>query len=416
MVCARRREADRITSRNVPSIKWPAAIDMTSTLLIMGSSARAAADSAVAAGFRVISVDLFADEDLRRIAAYHRIPSSHYPAGLVEAAAEFSNVDGWLYTGGLENHPAIIASVSQRIPLLGNGANAIVGVRDPWKLSRALAADNIDFPETVDPRCSPPGDGSWLMKGSRSCGGSKVAVWRRAPGSMTSIGSKMSYREGYFQRRVRGVSCSASYVSDGKRAQLLGATRQLLRRWHQSKDLGRFGYAGSLGPLVTAGWLQRWLERVGYSLVERFSLVGLFGVDFVLERNQRQAWVIEVNPRYTASMEVLERAGGISMLAQHVAACRHQRLLGMDTNALMQRVCWKRITYANSPIHVSTAFVEWAMSNEQRTGQSMMVDIPPAKTEIRAGQPAFTLLAQASSPRALLAEMRRLRGRCDERR
>ena len=58
---------------------------------------------------------------------------------------------------------------------------------------------------------------------------------------------------------------------------------------------------------------------MGQLLASTFSLVGLFGVDHVLQNDE--PWVVEINPRYTASVEILELAVGRSLLAEHVSAC-----------------------------------------------------------------------------------------------
>src|SRR5262249_25634739 len=60
------------------------------------------------------------------------------------------------------------------------------------------------------------------------------------------------------------------------------------------------------------------LDAIGRLLVKSLGLRGLFGVDFVLEGGR--PWVVEVNPRYTASVEILELAGHRSFLREHAAA------------------------------------------------------------------------------------------------
>ena len=54
------------------------------------------------------------------------------------------------------------------------------------------------------------------------------------------------------------------------------------------------------------------LRRLAQALTEEFGLVGLNGIDFVL-RGPRPV-IVEVNPRYSASMELVERATGIADL------------------------------------------------------------------------------------------------------
>src|SRR4029077_18811469 len=56
------------------------------------------------------------------------------------------------------------------------------------------------------------------------------------------------------------------------------------------------------------------------SVTRAFGLMGVNGVDFVARRGIPYA--IEVNPRYTAAMELVERAYGISLFDVHARACR----------------------------------------------------------------------------------------------
>ena len=48
------------------------------------------------------------------------------------------------------------------------------------------------------------------------------------------------------------------------------------------------------------------LQQLGLDLARGCGLRGLFGVDFVL--SEGVPWPVEINPRYTASVEVLEYA------------------------------------------------------------------------------------------------------------
>ena len=62
------------------------------------------------------------------------------------------------------------------------------------------------------------------------------------------------------------------------------------------------------------------VEAMGKLLAGHYSLVGLFGIDLVIQ--QQRPWFIELNPRYPASAEILERATGQSLVRLHVDACR----------------------------------------------------------------------------------------------
>ena len=117
------------------------------------------------------------------------------------------------------------------------------------------------------------------------------------------------------QRFVAGEAASAVYVAANGRAEFLGATRQLLGR-----DVGlpaEFAYAGTIAPLIVSPVEMQASHRLGGVLAREFGLVGLFGVDFV--RAQGEIWVIEVNPRYTASVEVLRARARLAAVGR---SCR----------------------------------------------------------------------------------------------
>src|SRR5687767_11650245 len=99
---------------------------MMEPLIILGASARAAAQSAARGGFAPYAADLFADEDLR--ACCPAVQVSDYPAGLEAAAREFPP-GPWMYTGGLENHPALVDRIATQRPLWGNSGTVIRAVR-----------------------------------------------------------------------------------------------------------------------------------------------------------------------------------------------------------------------------------------------------------------------------------------------
>ena len=70
-----------------------------------------------------------------------------------------------------------------------------------------------------------------------------------------------------------------------------------------------------------------------------FGLVGVGGVDFV--DDGRVMHPIEVNPRWTASMELVERARGLSVFGAHARACTSGALPAAD-DARPRRSCTAR--------------------------------------------------------------------------
>ena len=122
---------------------------------------------------------------------------------------------------------------------------------------------------------------------------------------------------------ARGIR---SPIASRSAASLIGVTRQLI-----GAPGSPFAYRGSIGPYAVSEGLKRRLDSMGWVLASEFALVGLFGVDYIL--SDGEPWPVEVNPRYTASVEVLELAMRRSLLAEHLRACDPERFASIRSTA-----------------------------------------------------------------------------------
>jgi predicted ATP-grasp superfamily ATP-dependent carboligase len=360
----------------------------------VGASARAAAFSALGAGFEVVAADLFADADLKQACPATRI--EHYPQGFVEWLAR-TDCDAWLYTGGLENHPALVERMASERPLLGNGGPALRRVRNPLELQEEMCAAGLRFPETLNDAAGLPLDGSWLCKTYRAAGG--IGVWALDSAAAADRARRLG---AVYQKRIDGRRCDAGavYLLGEQHAQLLGVTRQLVgvdwapRPWQ---------YAGSIGPAPVQPAVSEQLVRLGDVLVRRFALRGLVGVDLVIDGDA--AWIVEVNPRYTASVEVLERAIGGSLIAEHVAACQQPRWQGCRAAPIAEadddssrRTFGKAIVFAKHEIAITPSFQHWAIQQSSLEWHACRVaDIPASGEVIQQGHPVLTVFSEGSS-------------------
>ncbi|MCG8585216.1 MAG: ATP-grasp domain-containing protein [Pirellulales bacterium] len=354
---------------------------MPQDILILGASIRAAAQSACRAGYTPFGADLFCDVDTQQCAKVSRCES--YPKGLV-AAAEAVQSTRWMYTGALENHPKLIDIISARHKLLGNDAATVRRVQNLELLQAVFSDNGISFPDT---RATPEGlprDGSWLRKASKSAGGMHVDIWN-------DDCSKCAKRGKYvWQRKVVGRSTSGVFVADGNRARLLGVTAQRL----VDADRGDFRYAGSSTVLPERDEIADQLEQAGSVVATEFQLAGLFGIDAIFDG--RTVWPIEVNPRYTASIEILERAGGFSAVDLHFAACTGSKVDDAATQSLGCHAA-KRIVYAVHDLTINDAFADWVYSLNATEQWPAIADIPAVGTKILADQPIATLLVSGAS-------------------
>jgi predicted ATP-grasp superfamily ATP-dependent carboligase len=321
--------------------------------------------SVLRAGYRCEAADLFADEDLRRICPVTRI--ANYPAGLVDWLRA-TRCDAWFYTGALENHPDLVDELAALRTLWGNPGNVLRRVRDPMLLQHVLRDHFIAFPETRTSAYGLPRDGSWLAKSYRGSGGAGVARLNHSAKNCV-----------FFQRFITGDPGSAVFA-DGE---LVGVTRQLIGEfWTGARP---FQYCGTVAPWVLPADVQLQLRRLGTVLANDFSLVGLYGADFIFDGTR--TWVLEVNPRYTAAVEILEGA-----TERGLVASRHRRgSLGRPAGSSHPMCRGKAILFARIPTTVGVEFAQWAVA------QPDLADIPSAGNRIPPGQPVLTVLAEAES-------------------
>ena len=345
-------------------------------VLLTGLTTRAIAESAIRAGVDVVTVDYFGDLDQERLCETHPLRDrglGYSAVALLEVARELP-YDAVAYCGGLENHPDVVANLARGRELLGNDPETLRRVRDPGELFRFLARRGFDVPDTRRPTDPPPEDGRWLLKPARGGGGQGVRRWRGEAPRPTEI----------LQERVAGVSASASFVADGRRSRVLG--------WSEQRHRGRsFRYAGNLMPLAGGPAARREVEAIADALTREYGLRGLNGFDFVL-RGDRPV-VLEVNPRYCASMELVECASGASLFGLHLRACDGELPPPLELAA----GAWgKAIVYATATVTApdTTAWLERGVR-----------DVPHPGETIRAGHPICTVLASAPTQARCEAEL-----------
>jgi predicted ATP-grasp superfamily ATP-dependent carboligase len=112
-------------------------------------------------------------------------------------------------------------------------------------------------------------------------------------------------------------------------------------------------------------------------------------------RNGR-VFVVEVNPRYTASVEILERACGMSFFAWHVAACLRGERPVVAVPA-SHRIHGKAIVYATESHTIDGAAVESFCAHNADSETSIFADIPQPGTSVARGDPILTVFGESDA-------------------
>ena len=154
--------------------------------------------------------------------------------------------------------------------------------------------------------------------------------------------------------------------------QLIGITEQLVgTHW---PGVLPFRYVGSIGPLEISGPLRAELTRVGSLLRNEFHLRGIFGVDAIIR--DESVWIIEVNPRYTASVEILEQTLNVDSLTLHVSSCRGETI-SKDRLPKVSGKYGKAIYYAREPLTITEADHQWMVRHHRENENFLQIaDIP----------------------------------------
>lgn len=381
---------------------------MGDRLLILGASARAAAASARRAGLEPFAIDLFADRDTQLLCDCLRCPPDEYPEGLFRLARQAPPMP-WMYTGGLENYPELVGELAKERELWGNGPDVLNKVRDPFELARWCADLGFTFPQTIAAGERPPG---WtlLRKSYRSASG--MGVRYAAPTETEYVAAP---GEGYYlQAYVDGAPMSAVFESTHDGSELIGHTQQLIGvPWLHSKG---FRYCGNLRmhSVPREPFLRHRLERLAFGLQQSFGLRGIWGLDFI--QTPTGPVLHEVNPRYPASVEVIELSIGVpAMLAM---LPRHMQELSRPAqqdwaDAPHHRIDGKAIYYAPRRI-IFPESGPWDDSLA-RCGDvwygTDYADVPHPGDVIEAGHPVLTIFAEAECETECL---RRLQSRAAE--
>jgi uncharacterized protein len=366
-------------------------------ILLVAVSARMLAELATRAGYQVVALDHFGDLDLqlqcRSLSILRDLGGRGGMKTLVDAAEDVE-APAVVYGAGLENRPDLVARLTADRTLLGNAPETLERVRDPHVLGRLLRAACFAAPETRSPEDAPGADPrrEWLRKPARGGGGRGIRPWR---------GGALKPRE-IVQERVAGLSCSVAAVADGRDAAMLGLSEQLAGR----DELGaaRFTWCGNLVPPrlppgERAGLLDEAAAICAF-VAREFGLRGLFGVDLVWDG--RRAWVLEVNPRPTASLEAIDEVYGISAFRAHVEACAGT-LPDAAPGAVWPdgRAAGKGIVFARRDVNAADTRA-WLTEGIR--------DVPHPGEPIGAGHPICTVPARDSTPEAALAALDRRAG------
>lgn len=349
-------------------------------VLVAGVSVRSLARSAIAAGYDVLTADGYGDRDLLELVPG---PARHLTVSPFEPGVVAMHVtmpyDAVAYTSNFENHPEALEQLSAGRVVLGNPPAVLRDVRRAERVHDVLEAHGLSSPRVyaaAHDAVRHARGRELVAKPRRSGGGSGVRRWRPAEPLLDGE---------LLQEWVDGVPASLVFVADGHDAVPLGVTRQLIgdaafgasgHRWCGNL-LGNAATPVLAAPVeVTAS-----ATAAAQALTRAFGLRGINGIDFISRSGE--AVVIEVNPRWTAAVELVERALGVSLFPTHVAG--NEGTLPHLPYPATRGVIGKAVVFAPADSTMP--------DTDPWLADDMIRDIPMSGTLIPRGAPLCTVFA-----------------------
>lgn len=291
---------------------------MNESIVLVGMNIRLLTRSAVRAGCDIVAIGVVGFLDMpaeaRSLSLMHDL-GGIFPIDVegfhtrIAQAARNQEVRSVAYSGGFENFPDLVAALGNDLELLGNSPATLRRVRDPFQLKKIVASVGMETPQILPPGMLPDPNLKWLRKPIKSGAGSFIGPWEEVvPDDPQFI----------VQQQIEGIARSASFIANGKEARVFAHAEQL--SGDPAFGAQGFQYVGNLLVPPPAPDLIDRLNLLATTLTQEFGLVGLNGIDYII--HNEQFYVLEVNPRYSASMELAEEAIGQSLFPWHINGCR----------------------------------------------------------------------------------------------
>ncbi len=355
-------------------------------IAVVAVSGRALAAAAQRAGLRPIVFDLFGDEDTLALAQrFVRLRDggglSLDPDNVASSlAAHLPNSVPIVLGSGLEDQPGLVETMSARWALLGNARRTLTWLKSPSAFAELLTDLRVPHPRLFA-RAAPAGIRA-VAKRAGASGGSHVRFAETVSGG-----------ERYLQEFVPGRAVSALFFGNGRNARLVGFSEQ----WCAPTPDMPFRFGGAAGPLRLDPALEAEIGHALDAITGATGLVGMASADLIVD--SERWWLIEINPRPGATLDLFDRAPLPPLLRLHRAACAGDLPdLPLTTSDTFGGAQGAAILYADRPVVIGAEpLPDWT------------ADRPAAGIRIPTGAPVCTVFAAGptlSDARAMLAERR----------
>ncbi len=287
---------------------------------------------------KVIVVDCFDDIDILEEADQTYIISERSSAGRMSRdermeflnlslrALEKHSIDAIIPGSGLEHDPHILKELSRREKTVMNDIDKLKICEREEELYEI--ADELGIPHPITRRAtevervleiSEELGYPVLLKPGVSGGGIGIELAESAEDVEKNCKKVLSSGNGrplYVQEYIQGRDMSTSLLSDGGEVELLTVNDQIIG--DDRLDVPRrFGYCGNVTPCSEDNSKLSQIEEYSKEICREIGLEGSIGIDFILSD---KPYLLEVNPRFQNTFDLVEKVMDMNLLEGHLLA------------------------------------------------------------------------------------------------
>ena len=204
---------------------------------------------------------------------------------------------------------------------------------------------------------------------------------------VNEICQNISLENYILQEYIEGTNVSSSVLSSQNDRKNLINSRLITEH-----DLGNesYEYSGNILPLdensfrmfndnqteINADELNDEMKNTSEDLIKQFNLIGSNGVDYILDKDG-ELKIIEINPRFQGTYELVENSLDINLLDAHIKACEGE-IIDIPNPS---QYSIKKIIYARKQVNIGNLNIP------------NVYDIPYEGVKIEKDQPLVTIIS-----------------------
>ena len=384
-------------------------------LLLMGIDTRPMVNSALKLDYKTFSISYFKTVDFKvpyaekhvldqeSVISCGRFEENYSPEKLLELSKDFlfqnhdeDEIDKIVLTTGINTKN--FSGEFKKFRKIVRGNKNTESVENKFKFYNKLK-NKFNVPLTFQPSdvcelneiLQQYANNQFILKPLQGSGGLGIFLLNNESShelkQLNEICQNISLENYILQEYIEGTNVSSSVLSSHDDIKNLINSRLITEH-----DLGNdsYEYSGNILPLdensfkmfngyrteIDADELNDEMRNTSEDLIKEFDLIGSNGVDYILDKNG-ELKVIEINPRFQGTYELVENSLGINLLDAHIKACEGE-IIDIPNP---KQYSIKKIIYARKQVNIGNLNIP------------NVYDIPYEGVKIEKDQPLVTIIS-----------------------